>query len=328
MTQYALRRLLWLPVTLLAVSFLTFTIARFGPGDPVRVAAGQHADPKVLEQIRADRGLDLPLPQQYVRWLSKAIQGDFGESYQQRGFSVAELIFPRMWVSAQLGLIVIVLQFALGVPLGLVAARYAGSWIDPVIISTLLFVQSIPILVVIPPILWLFALEWGLLPTGGWDGLIDILWIQGVIAIPVPDPHLWIPVSVMTLPGLAGVARLVRVSALDVQVEDYVRTARAKGLAESSVQLRHVFPNSLLPIVTVIGMSLVGVLEGAFFVETMLGIPGIGRFAFESVGSRDYDSIMALTVVLAGAFVVFNLLAELLYARIDPRIRLGAGTRR
>ncbi|MCC6238383.1 MAG: ABC transporter permease [Dehalococcoidia bacterium] len=328
MTQYALRRLLWLPVTLLAVSFLTFTIARFGPGDPVRVAAGQHADPKVLEQIRADRGLDLPLPQQYVRWLSKAIQGDFGESYQQRGFTVSELIFPRMWVSAQLGLIVIVLQFVLGVPLGLVAARYAGSWIDPVIISTLLFVQSIPILVVIPPILWLFALEWGVLPTGGWDGLIDILWIQGVIAIPIPDPHLWIPVSVMTLPGLAGVARLVRVSALDVQVEDYVRTARAKGLAESAVQFRHVFPNSLLPIVTVIGMSLVGVLEGAFFVETMLGIPGIGRFAFESVGSRDYDSIMALTVVLAGAFVVFNLLAELLYARIDPRIRLGAGTRR
>lgn len=328
MTQYALRRLMWLPVTLLAVSFLTFTIARFGPGDPVRVAAGQHSDPRVLEQIRADRGLDLPLPQQYVRWLSKAIQGDFGESYQQRGFSVAELIFPRMWVSAQLGLIVIVLEFALGVPLGLVAARYAGSWIDPVIISTLLFIQSIPILVVIPPILWLFALEWGILPTGGWDGLIDIVWIQGVIAIPIPDPHLWIPVSVMTLPGLAGVARLVRVSALDVQVEDYVRTARAKGLAESAVQFRHVFPNSLLPIVTVIGMSLVGVLEGAFFVETMLGIPGIGRFAFESVGSRDYDSIMALTVVLAGAFVVFNLLAELLYARIDPRIRLGAGTRR
>jgi ABC-type dipeptide/oligopeptide/nickel transport system permease component len=119
----------------------------------------------------------------------------------------------------------------------------------------------------------------------------------------------------------------VRVSALDVQLEDYVRTARAKGLPESAVQFRHVFPNSLLPIVTVIGFSLVGILEGAFFTETMLGIPGIGRFAFQAVVSRDYDTIMALTVVLATAFVIFNLLTELLYARIDPRIRLGAAAR-
>ncbi len=327
MTQYAIRRLMWLPVTLFAVSFLTFTIARFGPGDPVRVAAGQHSDPVVLAQIRADRGLDKPLPEQYVRWVSRAVRGDFGESFIQRGYTVQELIFPRMWVSAQLGLIVLVLEFVVGVPLGLLAARAAGRWIDPFIISTLLFVQSIPVLVVIPPVLWLFSLRLQLLPTGGWDGLFDIFWIGGLIAVPIPDPHLYIPVSVMTLPGLAGVARLVRVSALDVQVEDYVRTARAKGLSESAVQFRHVFPNSLLPIVTVIGFSLVGILEGAFFTETLLGIPGIGRFTFQAVTSRDYDTIMAITTVLAVAFVVFNLITELTYARIDPRVRVGASAR-
>ncbi len=327
MTQYAARRLMWLPVTLLAVSFLTFTIARFGPGDPVLVAAGQYRDPEVLAQIRADKGLDQGLPQQYVRWLRKALNGDFGESFQQKGFTVAELIFPRMWVSAQLGLIVLVLQFALGVPAGLLAARWAGSSLDPALISTLLFIQSIPVLVVIPPVLWLFALKLQLLPVGGWEGIISIYWIKGVIAIPIPDPHLWIPVSIMTLPGLAGVARLVRVSALDVQLEDYVRTARAKGLSEAMVQLRHVFPNSLLPLVTAIGLSLSGILEGAFFTETLLGIPGIGRFAYQAVTSRDYDAIMAMTVILAAAFVVFNLVAELLYARIDPRIRLGAAAR-
>ena len=327
MTQYVLRRLMWLPVTLLAVSFLTFTIARFGPGDPVRVAAGQYADPEVLAQIRADRGLDRPVPEQYVRWVSRAVRGDFGESFIQRGYTVQELIFPRMWVSAQLGMIVLVLQFVLGVPLGLVAARLVGRWIDPFIISTLLFVQSIPILVVIPPVLWLFALQLQWLPTGGWDGLFEIWWIGGVIAVPIPDPHLYIPVAVMTLPGLAGVARLVRVSALDVQLEDYVRTARAKGLSEGRVQFRHVFPNSLLPIVTVIGFSLVGVLEGAFFTETLLGIPGIGRFTFQAVTSRDYDTVMAITTVLAVAFVVFNLLTELSYARIDPRVRVGARAR-
>jgi len=127
----------------------------------------------------------------------------------------------------------------------------------------------------------------------------------------------------MSLPGLAGVARLVRITALEVQHEDYVRTARAKGVPESLVQMRHVLPNSLLPIVTVVGFALVGILEGAFFTETLLGIPGIGRFTFEAVVSRDYDVILAVTVIVSAAFVLMNLLVELTYAWIDPRIRLG-----
>ncbi len=324
MAPYVIRRLVWLPVILLAVSFMTFAIARFGPGDPVSVAAGQVRDQAVLDQIRTDRGLDRPIPEQYVLWLRGAVQGDFGESFQQRGFTVSEIIFPRMWVSAQLGMISLALVFGLGIPLGLLAARLHGTWLDPMIISTLLFLQAIPILVVIPPLLWLFAVRLGWLPVGGWDGIFDVWWIGGVIAVPIPDPHLYIPLVAFSLPGFAGVARLMRISALEVQGEDYIRTARSKGLPEHQISFRHVLPNSLLPIVTVVGFALAGIIEGAFFVETLLGIPGIGRFVFSAVGSRDYDVILATTVVFSTVFVIMNLLVELTYGFIDPRVRVGA----
>jgi ABC-type dipeptide/oligopeptide/nickel transport system permease component len=324
MGAYVIRRLVWLPVILLIVSFFTFTLARFGPGDPISVAAGQIRDPEILAQIREDRGLDGSVIEQYGRWLRAAVQGDFGESFQQRGFSVSEIIFPRMWVSAQLGLISLILVFGLGIPLGLLAARANGTWIDPLIISTLLFLQAIPILVIIPPLLWLFAVQFDLLPVGGWDGIFEIWWIGGIIAIPIPDPHLYIPLVAFSLPGFAGVARLMRITALEVQTEDYIRTARAKGLPESQIALKHVLPNSLLPIVTVVGFALASIIEGAFFVETLLGIPGIGRFIFEAVGSRDYDVILATTVIFSAVFVVMNLLVELTYGFIDPRVRVGA----
>ncbi|MEX1022760.1 MAG: ABC transporter permease [Dehalococcoidia bacterium] len=325
MGAYVIRRLAWLPVILLIVSFLTFALARFGPGDPISIAAGQIRDPEVLAQVRAQRGLDGSIVEQYGRWLTAAVQGDFGESYTlQSGRSVNELIFPRMWVSAQLGLLALVIVFAVGIPLGLAAARLAGTWVDPAIIGSLLFLQAIPVLVLIPPLVWLFAVQLGLLPVGGWDGVFEVYWIAGVIAVPMPDPHLYIPLIAFTLPGFVGVARLVRISALEVNTLDYVRTARAKGLSESVVQLRHVFPNSLLPLITVVGFALAGIIEGAFFVETLLGINGIGRLTFEAVTSRDYDIILATTVIFSSAFVIANLIAELAYGFVDPRIRLGA----
>ena len=324
MAPYIVRRLLWLPLTLLLVSFATFAIARFGPGDPVTVAAGQFRDPEVLARVRAERGLDGSIAEQYARWLRDALAGDLGESFQHQGFSVSEVVFPRMWVSAQLGLLAIVVVFGLGIPLGLLAASFQGRWLDPVVISVLLFLTAVPAVVVIPPVLWLFSVRLDVLPVGGWDGLFDIWWIGGVIAIPIPDPHLYLPVFVMSVGGFAGIARLVRGTALEVLAQDYVRTARAKGLTESAVALHHVLPNSLLPVVTVVGFALVGILEGAFFVETLLGIPGVGRLTFEAVLSRDYDVILATTTLIAAVFVLMNLLVELTYAWIDPRVRLGA----
>jgi peptide/nickel transport system permease protein len=167
-----------------------------------------------------------------------------------------------------------------------------------------------------------------ILPVGGWDGLIDIYWVGGLIAIPIPDPHLYLPLLVMTVPGFAGVARLVRVTALQVASEDFVRTARAKGLTETTVALRHVLPNSLLPLVTVVGLAFAEILSGSFFIETLLGIPGVGAFTFRAVQSRDYDVILATTMILATFFIVMNLLTDLTYALIDPRVRVGAAVER
>jgi peptide/nickel transport system permease protein len=335
---YIIRRLLWLPVILLIVSFATFSIARFGPGDPVSIAAGQYRDPEVLARVRAERGLDGSIFEQYARWLlgdmypdghgSGAIRGDFGESFLQQGFSVNELIRAKMLISAQLGLLTLIIVFTIGIPLGLLAARFNGTWIDPFVISTLLFLTAVPVLVIIPPALWLLALQFDILPVGGWggegfDGIFDIWWIGGVVAVPIPDPHLYLPLFVLSIGGFAGIARLVRITALEVLTEDYVRTARAKGLQETTVALKHVLPNALLPVITVVGFALVGILEGAFFTETLLGIPGIGRFAFEAVQSRDYDVILAITVILSAAFVLANLVVEVAYTWIDPRVRLG-----
>ncbi len=334
MAVYVLRRLTWLPFHLLIVSFFTFAIARLGPGDPISASAGQNRDPEVLARLRAELGFDDNLVQQYWHWLQGVLHLDFGQSFLQQGFTVWELISTKLWISAQLNLIALIMVFGIGIPLGLLAARANGTWIDPIVISTLLFLQAIPVLVLIPPLLWLFALKLDVLPVGGWgggglgtperfDGLFEIYWIGGVIAVPIPDPHLYLPVFVMSIGGFASIARLVRITALEVLTEDYVRTARSKGLSEFTVAVRHVLPNSLLPVVTVVGFAMIGILGGSFFVELLFGINGIGRFLFEAVRSRDYDVILAMTVIVSAAFVLVNLLTELSYAFIDPRIRLG-----
>ena len=336
MAVYVLRRVTWLPFHLLIVSFFTFVIARLGPGDPISASAGQNRDPEVLARLRAELGFDDHIVEQYWHWLQGAVQLDFGQSFLQEGFTVWELISTKLWISAQLNVIALIMVFGIGIPLGLLAARANGTWIDPIVISTLLFFQAIPVLVLIPPLLWLFALQLDLLPVGGWgggfdgvfsreswEGLFDIWWIGGVVAVPIPDPHLYLPVFVMSIGGFASIARLVRITALEVLTEDYVRTARSKGVSEFTVAVRHVLPNSLLPVVTVVGFAMIGILGGSFFVELLFGINGIGRFTFEAVRSRDYNVILAMTVIVSAAFVVVNLLTELTYAFIDPRIRLG-----
>lgn len=326
MFAYVIRRLLWLPVILFVVSFIAFALTRFGPGDPVAVAAGQIRDPVILERVRAERGLDGSIIEQYWRWASGAVRGDFGESFQQQGFTVGELIYPKMWISAQLGIVALVIVFGIGIPLGLLAARLSGTWADPLIIGGLLSLRAIPSLVLIPPLIWLFASQLDLLPAGGWGGgLIDIYWVGGVLALPIPDPHIYIPLVAFTLPGFAGVARLVRVTALEVQTEDFIRTARAKGLSESAVTWRHVFPNSMLPLITVVGFALASVMEGAFFVEILYGIPGIARFTLQAALRRDYDVIMATTVIFAAVFILMNLASDIAYGFVDPRIRVGGG---
>ena len=307
---YVLRRLLFLPVTLLIVSFATFYITRWGPGDPVRVAAGAgFSDPEALDRVRHKYGLDKPIIEQYGVWLRDVtLHGDFGPSYRYRDRSIGEVLGPKIWVSVRLGLYAFVLTFLIGIPVGIFAAIKQGTWLDPFAIGSFLLFQSIPVLVTVPMMVLVFAAKLHWLPAGGFDGLFS--------------KSMVIPTLTLTLPGIAGIARLARATMLGTLGEDFVRTARAKGLDEFTVITQHVARNSLVPVMTtVVGLSLVGLIEGAFFTETLLGIPGVGRFVFESVNGRDYNVILAVVLMITAAFVVANLLVDVALVVIDPRIR-------
>lgn len=319
---YAVRRLLWLPVILFFVSFFTFMITRFGPGDPVTVLAGQHRDPQAFARVREELGLDEPFYVQYAIYMRNLItHGDFGESLTlYRGADVWDILWPRMLVSLQPGVLALAVAFSIGTAVGIVAALRQGTWLDPAAIGSFLLFQSIPTLVMLPLLILFFVVRLGWLPATGWGGpRVDVG--PQEISLGFLSPHIILPVIVLALPGIAGVARLVRATTLSVLGEDYVRTARAKGLPERTVVMRHVTRNALLPLVTVIGLSLATLLEGAFFVEYILGIPGVGQLGVDAAQSRDYDVILALVLITATAFVVANILVDIAYTFIDPRVR-------
>jgi ABC-type dipeptide/oligopeptide/nickel transport system permease component len=322
---YVVRRLLWAPVILLAVSFIIFCIVRLGPGDPIRVAMGQYSDPETLARVRHAEGLDKPLPEQYVIYLKNLFHGQLGESFIYKNRDVADLIFPKMWISAQIGLVALLIIFAVGIPVGIYAALRQGTWTDPFSIGVLLFFLSVPVLITVPVMQYLFVLKLHWLPTGGWACSFNAGPLSGNACIGIFSKRLIMPVLAISLPGIAGLARLTRATTLSVLREDYVRTARAKGLSQFTVLRRHVLRNALLPLVTVVGISLVSLVEGALFTETLLGISGIGQFAFQSVNSRDYNVIMALTLILAATFIVANIVIDIAYTIIDPRIRYERG---
>lgn len=307
MARYILRRLLWLPVVLLAVSFVTFTLGYYAPGDPVEVMLGQRVNPAAAERLREELGLNRPFLERYADFVLRAVNGDFGESYKYRGQPVADLIANKVWVSVQLGLAGLALAFALGIPLGVLAALRQGTWLDDLIVGTTLVLNSIPVFFTLPMLLLIFVRTLHWLPSSGWGGLFD--------------SRIIIPAVVMALPGLAVITRQMRASTLDVLYQDYVRVARAKGLPESTVMVRHVVRNALLPLWTILGLSLGGLVEGFFVVETLYGIPGIGAMAVDSMFTRDYPVIMAITLLVATSFVLANLLVDIGYTFLDPRIR-------
>jgi ABC-type dipeptide/oligopeptide/nickel transport system permease component len=287
------------------------------------VLAGPRASEEAKERLREETGLNDPFYQQYARYMGDVItKGDFGESYTiQRGFDVWDIIWPRMLVSMQPGFVALVIGFSLGIAIGLFAALKQGTWMDPFAIGSFLFLQSIPVLVSLPFLVLLFVVKLGWLPATGWGGPeVDVG--PQTISLGILSKHIILPALALSLPSVAGIARLVRATTLSVLGEDYVRTARAKGLPERQVVARHVARNALLPLVTVIGLSLITLIEGAFFTETILGIPGIGRLGFQAAGSRDYDVILALVLILATAFVLANIVTDIAYTFIDPRIRL------
>jgi len=308
MWVYVVRRLLWLPFALLAVSAITFFLGWIAPGDPAEVRLGGRATTEEVARQRELMGLDRPIVVQYVDYIWGVFQGDLGESFTYRGRSVSSLIGRKMWVSAQLGIAASIISVGIGLPLGFFVAHKQGNWQDPTTVATAVVLMSIPVAVTAPLVLWAFCLKLDVVPhCSGWGGFFD--------------SRIIVPALVMGIPGIAAFTRLMRASTLEVMGQDFVRTARAKGLSEFVVDKRHVLRNAMIPIITIFGFLLAGLIGGAFITETILGIPGVGRLFVESIFSRDYPVIMAGTLIGAAAFVVANLVADISYALIDPRIR-------
>ncbi|MCS5667458.1 MAG: ABC transporter permease, partial [Dehalococcoidia bacterium] len=293
MGKYVLSRLAWLPVILLIVSFITFALGRFGPGDPVEILMGQYNDEQVIERIREQRGFNDPIFVQYGRYIKDVLRGDFGESFKYRGRTVSELLKKKMWVSAQLNIAAISLSLVVGIPLGLFAALRQGTLWDTGTVAFTLLGQSIPVFLTAPVVLLVFALKLDILPTHGWGGLFDTRVI--------------LPAAVMGVPGIAIITRLTRASTLEVISQDYIRTARAKGLSEFTVQRRHVLRNAMIPVITMLGFSLAGIAFTSFIVERFFGIPGIGNLFIESIFARDFPIINAVIIIGTTMFVAANL---------------------
>ena len=324
MGTYVVRRLLWLPVILLIVTFITFVLGRYGPGDPVEILMGQHSNPEVVQRIREQRGLNDNIMLQYGRYVRDVfpvklkssapyirLGSDFGESFKYRGRSVGELLKNRIRVSVQLNVAAMIIWVGLGVPIGLFAAMKQGTMWDTGAVMATLVGQSIPVFLTAPALLLIFALKLDILPTHGWGGFFDT--------------RIILPALAMGIPGIAIMARLTRASTLEVLGQDYIRTARAKGLPESVVQRRHVLRNALIPVVTTVGFILAGLAFTSFIVERFFGIPGVGLLLIEAIFSRDYPIINAVVIIGTTMFVLANLLVDLIYPFLDPRIRLGGG---
>jgi ABC-type dipeptide/oligopeptide/nickel transport system permease component len=306
---YTIRRLLWAVPVLLVISFLVFAVLRLAPGDPVDVILGQRYDETVAQRLRDKYGYDEPIYQQYFTYMKNLLQGDLGVSTRHTDFTASEVIWPKVWVSTQLGFFALIITFVLGIPVGIYAALARGTFLDPLVIGFWLLIDAIPSFVVIPILQYYLALKFSIVGLG-WEGVFSTNAI--------------LPVLIMSLPGVAGVARYMRASVILVMHEDYVRTARAKGLRETTVVFTHIMRNAMLPMITVIGLSLPGIVTGALFVEQFFGIPGIAREALQAITGPDFDVVLALTLFGSTLFVLANVLIDLVYALVDPRIRVGA----
>jgi len=302
-TGYLIRRVLWIVPVLFAVSLITFLLMHAVPGGPWDREKPLPAT--VVRRLNAEYGLDDPLPVQYLRWAGALVTGDLGPSYRYRDRSVNDIVADGIGTTAQLGAMAFLLAVATGIPLGMIAALrhnrlpdYAATLVSIVGIATPSFVLAILLVLVFS-----VTLRW--LPTHGWEG-----------------PATWVlPTVALAGYPIAQIARYTRASMLEVTRRDYIRTAYSKGLRERAVVVAHMTRNALIPVVTVLGPLLAYLVTGSFIVELIFSVPGIGRFYVTGIGERDYGLIMAMTMLYAVVIAVLNLVVDVLYAYIDPRIR-------
>jgi peptide/nickel transport system permease protein len=330
--RYAIRRSLTIVPVLLGVSVLVFSFIHLIPGDPALTMLGERATPEKVAEVRARLGLDRPIWRQYVLYIGNALQGDLGVSIV-RGDPVARDLLRRFPATVELAVAAIAVAIALGIPIGVASAVWRNSPLDSLARLGALAGVSMPIFWLGLVLAWVFGVQLRLLPTGFrlTSGTEYVAWTNFVIldaalqgdwsTLADALRHLILPaVALATIP-LAVIARMTRASMLEVLSREYIRTAEAKGLSRRTVILQHALRNALLPVLTVIGLQVGRLLAGAILTETIFSWPGIGLWVYESIESRDYAIVQGVSLFIAVIVVSVNLLTDVLYAAVDPRIK-------
>jgi peptide/nickel transport system permease protein len=312
MIGYLVRRVLAAIPVMIVVALFVFLLLRLTPGDPAAIIAGDMATPQQLADIRASLGLDQPIYNQFVTWSGQLLTGDFGTSLISRT-PVLTLIDQRLEPTISLALVTIVLTVIIAVPMGVIAAWRHGSFIDNLVMSASVLGFSIPVFVIGYILIQIFAINLRLVPVQGFASISD--------GIGPFSQRIILPALTLSSIYIALIARMTRASMLNVLGEDYVRTARAKGLSERLVLFRHALRNAAVPILTVIGTGFALMISGVVVTESVFNIPGLGRLTVDAILARDYPVIQALILLTSGVYVLINLLIDLSYALMDPRIR-------
>ncbi len=311
MRRFILGRLAILVPTLLVIITLSFFLMRVAPGGPFDADA--QLEPEILENLRAAYDLDRPLFAQYTHYLGRLAHGDLGPSIGYKDYTVSELIAIGLPVSLQLGLTALLLATLIGAPLGILAAMNQNRWLDNLISTVAMTGIAVPSLITAPLMTLVFGVMLKVLPVAGWG---DGAWENRVL-----------PLTALVLPQLAIIARLARGSFLDVRRQNFVRAARSRGLPEWRVVIVHALKPTLVPLVSYLAPAVAGVMTGSIVIEQIFGLPGVGRYFIQGALARDYPLVMGVVIVYATAVLTMNLLADLAYAALDPRVRRGLAGR-
>ncbi|MEK6159677.1 oligopeptide ABC transporter permease OppB [Vibrio cholerae] len=305
MLKFIAKRIFEAIPTMLVLITISFFLMRYAPGNPF--SSERPLPPEVMANINAKYGLDKPVSEQYLTYLTNIVQGDFGPSFKYKDYTVNELIASALPVSVKIGLAAFVFTVIMGVTVGTIAALKQNTWIDYTIMSTAMLGVVMPSFVLAPVLIYIFAIQFSLFPAGGWqDGGFEYMALQ---------------VLGMSLLYVATFARITRGSMIETLNSNFIRTARAKGLSYGYIVVKHALKPALLPVVSYMGPAFVGIITGSVVIETIFGLPGIGKLFVNAAFNRDYSLVMGVTILIGFLFILFNAIVDILLAYIDPKIR-------
>ncbi|MEJ2763208.1 oligopeptide ABC transporter permease OppB [Photobacterium sp. MCCC 1A19761] len=305
MIKFIAKRIFEAIPTLLVLITISFFLMRFAPGNPF--SSDRPLPPEVMANIEAKYGLDKPVFEQYTTYLGNILHGDFGPSFKYKDFTVNELVAEALPVSAKIGFFAFIFALIMGVTVGTIAALKQNSWLDYTIMSTAMAGVVMPSFILAPVLIYIFSINLGWLPAGGWnDGSLQ---------------YMMLPMIGMSLLYVATFARITRGSMIETLNSNFIRTARAKGLSYTYIILKHALKPALLPVVSYMGPAFVGIITGSVVIETIFGLPGIGKLFVNAAFNRDYSLVLGITILIGTLTIIFNAVVDIALAYIDPKIR-------